>query len=470
MRSIRRILQVSFCLSGVGVVASGCIDGDAVYDRLREFEDPPAAAAGFLGYTNGTDQLPLCGNCHIGQQAEWSHTKHANAWNALQEGPADPSCEACHTVGARGNVVTDENVAWAATGDARYHDVQCESCHGPGLEHITNPDASQPLPSIKVGVGLTNGCGECHTGNHQPFVEEWSQSGHGDMNPFPQTRAACVQCHEARGVFSAWGIRSEYLERHGTDPLPITCPVCHDPHDATNPHQLRYPIDEPNTDINLCMKCHQRGGVPDAISPLPHSPQGPLLLGTAGWRPPNFSFADDTIVATHGTTANPRLCAGCHVNRLEVTDLETGQFVFQSTGHLFRPIPCLDADGIPTPAQDCDVSDRSFAACSISGCHGSQSLARSAFVLARGRLDGLVAALDSLLAQVPASEFDFNDEVLTTAEGARFNSSMASLTGSAVHNPFLMEALLNASIQEVKSEYGVTAPPAGAPIANQGER
>jgi len=453
--SPHRIRDLICRVSVAAVVCTGCVDSDAVFQSLPRFQDPPPASQGFLGYGNPPERLTLCGNCHIGQQAGWSLTKHAGAWTTLQEsGAAQESCETCHTVGAYGNAVTDPNVAWAATHDERYQDVQCESCHGPGLEHVTNPDASQPLPSLVVGVGLTNGCGECHSGNHQPFVNEWAQSKHGNMNPAPQVRAECVQCHEARGIFRAWGVKAEFIEKEGTTPIPITCPVCHDPHDATNSHQLRFPVEEPNEDTNLCMKCHQRGGAPDpATGSRPHSPQGPLLLGTAGWRPAGFAFSNDTIVATHGTRANPRMCATCHVSRLEVTDLETGAFVFQATGHLFRPIPCLDAQGIPTPEPNCDVSQRSFAACAESGCHATPQVAQAAYLTARQRIDSRVATLNALLGQVQLSEFDSTDNRLTTAEGAKFNADLGALRGSAIHNPFLMEALLDASIAEVRTFY-----------------
>ena len=169
-------------------------------------------------------------------------------------------------------------------------------------------------------------------------------------------------------------------------------------------------------------------------------------------------FADDTIIGTHGTEANPRLCATCHVNRMTVTDLATGDFVFQASGHLFQAAPCLDASGIPTRETDCNTSERSFSACSISGCHASPDQASAAFIAATTRIDGLVATLNGLLGSVPSSEFDATDNVLSVAEGAKFNADLAGLRGSAIHNPFLLEALLNASIQEVMSKYPTPTP------------
>ncbi len=442
----------------VGLWTLGCIDDDAVFANLRPFDEPPAAAQGFLGYASGTgERRPICGNCHVGKAAEWRETRHAHAWRTLQEsGFIERSCEACHTVSDYGNLVEQSEVAWTATRDPRYQDVQCESCHGPGLDHVTNPDAFQPLPPLDVGIELTTGCGECHQGTHQPFVEEWAQSRHGNMNPAPQRQAACVQCHEARGIFKAWGVRADYVEKERTTPIPITCGVCHDPHDATNAHQLRFTIEEPNEDTNLCMKCHFRGGTPDpASSSRPHSPQGPLLLGVAGWRPPGFTFADDTIVGTHGTRQNPRMCATCHVNRLEVTDAQTGAFVFDATGHLFLAVPCLDVEGKPTGERDCDVSRRSFEGCTQSGCHGSATAASAAYVVAQNRIAALVSSLEELLGQLPVSEFNPTDGRLTTAEGAQFNAQLGALRGSAIHNPFLMESLLEESIDQVEMDYGL---------------
>ncbi len=105
-------------------------------------------------------------------------------------GTRQASCEECHTVNELGNVV-DSVAGYNATGEARYHDVQCESCHGPGLTHVTNPTSTDaPLAPLSVGVDLTEGCGECHSGAHHPFVEEWAQSRHGDGIPASHSASA----------------------------------------------------------------------------------------------------------------------------------------------------------------------------------------------------------------------------------------------------------------------------------------
>ncbi|MCG6955785.1 MAG: hypothetical protein LJF04_07330 [Gemmatimonadetes bacterium] len=438
---------------------SGCVDEKVVYRDRALFEQPPSAAQSFLGYSDQGSKLVVCGNCHVEKQAMWEQTKHANAWADLQaSGHATSSCEPCHTVNANGNWVTGD-AGWVATQDTRYQDVQCEACHGPGLDHVTNPTVeTEPLAPLSVGVDLTTGCGECHQGTHNPFVEEWSQSAHAVLSDHMATNASCQPCHTGDGALTAWGENDNYLEKADVangDHLPITCGVCHDPHGGPNAHQLRYPISSANVDSNLCMKCHQRRSVPDPTSSRgPHSPQGPTLLGTAGWWPPGLT---GKLVGTHGTpSANPELCARCHVSRFEVTDPATGDFTFQATGHVFSAIPCLDADGKPTTG-DCDVSQRSFQACTGSGCHGSEDVARAAMATVLARRDLLVGEIDALLAQVPSTEFSTTDDRYTVAEGSQFNRDLAAMDGEPIHNPFLVEALLIASIDALKTTYHLTA-------------
>jgi predicted CXXCH cytochrome family protein len=443
----------------VGMIGAACTDEETVFVERPFFDDPPANAAGFLGYDEIDQSLTICGNCHVGKQGDWEFTKHADAWNTLQEsGSAQEFCENCHTVGPNGNATDDGG--WASTADERYYDVQCESCHGPGETHVSNPDASaKPLASIAVGLGLSNGCVECHSGSHHPFVDEWEQSRHGAAaNVGVRSRESCQPCHEGRTALKVFGEDAVYLEENSGEELGIVCAVCHDPHGGPNEHQLRFPVNVRNVDEHLCMKCHQRRAVPSPTSSRgPHSPQGPLLLGQdVGWIPPNFAHDPGSIVGTHGTEANPNLCATCHVFGREVTDPLSGDFVFSATGHNFKPIPCLDAQGVPTASEDCDVSERSFLSCTASGCHGTETAARSAFVVAKDRIALRVAELDALLALVPASEFDTGDNVLTVAEGAKFNSGLGAIRSSSTHNPFLTEALLIGSIQAVEDEYGVS--------------
>lgn len=153
----------------------------------------------------------------------------------------------------------------------------------------------------------------------------------------------------------------------------------------------------------------------------------------------------------HGS-ANPGTCATCHMRRVG----DTGDGGAQYTGHRFDAIPCVDAQGVPTTG-DCDESQRSFQACAGSGCHFSPSTARTFYDFNRQEVDSLAAELNALLAQAPVSAFRTGDGLITTAEGARFNAQLADKIGSVAHNPYLMKALLAASIQQMELDYGLHA-------------
>ncbi len=402
------------------------------------------------------------------------------------------SCENCHTISENGNITTGD-VGYAAVADEAYHDVQCESCHGPGLDHVQEPDLPGNVPLARVALDdSTSSCAACHTGTHHPFVEEWSQSGHAQIVTSAASNPSCQSCHNGLGVLDAWGVRANFVEKGSTTPIATTCAVCHDPHGSPNTAQLRFPIDSPDPEQNLCMKCHIRRTEPaggSAYGARPHAPQGAVLLGTAGYRPAGFAYDTSRIFTSHASLANPELCAGCHVQGFTVTDSATGAFVFQATGHLFRPIPCLDSQGVPTGDNSCayTTAARTWQACAASGCHASQAVANSAFINERDRLrllaDQVWADLNadekidafptdtgflaSIMATAPA-EFAV-DSIITAAEGAEFNVRMVGEGRYAngdksfgVHNPFLAEALLRANIQELQVTYPFLAPPAPA--------
>lgn len=475
-------VTAAFALLTVGAACERIVEV-----RRPFFRDPPAAAAGVLGYDDEPTKLTVCGNCHIGQQGGWKQTAHADAFARLGASPQE-SCADCHAVTERGNA-SEAQIGWAATRDSRYRDVQCESCHGPGLQHVSNPDATQPLASLAVphptgGAGSlflsqagTEGCGECHSGAHQPIVEEWAQSPHAEVVPSPAGNAACQQCHRGQQILLAWGEDANYKEKNSPEHLPITCGVCHDAHSGDNPGQLRFPVTTPAIEQHLCARCHNRRTAPVATSVQglrPHAPESALLIGDAGWFPPGVNFSEGQILGTHGTERNPRLCATCHLPKFQIGDpLRAGTLV-EATSHLFRPIPCVDAQGRPLPfGQSCDLTPeaRSFKSCTGSGCHGTEQTAFSALTSAmlevQRAADQLIGQLQRVDPNLGAAggEIDPTNPVFTVAEGAFFNYNLAtfgsaefgtnSIVGSTVHNPFLIRALLIASIQAVQDRYGV---------------
>ena len=446
---------------------AGCTTEKIVYRSGSNFAAPPSSAKSFVGYSDETSKQTVCGGCHVDAQSKWVTTKHASAWSTLaNSGSMQGYCQACHTVGAYGNAATDTTVGWNGSKDSRYHDVQCESCHGAGLTHASSPTSTnRPLASIKADTNISSGCGECHSGVHTPFVQEWRASLHSTSATATAsiTTAAntyCQGCHTAQGALLAFGVTENYIEKADTGKLmqSITCATCHAPHGSANDHQLRFPINTPSTETNLCMKCHQRRANVDITTTSGvHSPEGPTLLGTAGWFPPGMS-ASDSIIGSHGNTdRNPKLCATCHVSRNTINDAVTGKFVFQSTGHRFKATPCVDANGQPTVNQTCAVTAQTFRSCVATGCHASESAARSAFNSASARITLETNQLVALVAQAKAKKpADFLASApMNTGRGANFNVSLAQKTGSFVHNPYLVEQLLVASINQIKIDYNL---------------
>jgi hypothetical protein len=219
------------------------------------------------------------------------------------------------------------------------------------------------------------------------------------------------------------------------------------------------------------MKCHQRRADPSQVTTRNsvHSPEGPTLLGLAGWFPPGMS-AGDSIIGTHGTPSrNPKLCATCHVARNTATDQASGKFVFQSTGHRFIAAPCVDANGVPTTAQTCDISGKTFRSCVSSGCHATETVARTLYLTDSTRILQLVNSANSAIAKVKVlkpADCTLGGPTYTSCLGAQFNVSLAQAPGGFIHNPFLIEQLLVASINQLQVNYGVT-PSISVPLSLQ---
>jgi predicted CXXCH cytochrome family protein len=471
------------------LTVTGC-DDDVVYQDRPPFNPPPDAASGFLGYFDATAGKTTCGNCHADFHANWSTTAHAGAWETLNANPnKQDACFTCHTVTGNGNAANGTTAGYDAVKTDVYHDVQCESCHGPGLNHVEGIGQGTVIrPLAKLSMSGTGDCGDCHSGTHHPFDQEWAASRHSVVSASRASEESCAGCHEGRAALERWGVEANYVEKESaTDYQPVAaCAICHASHGSANPSQLRFPITSNDPAENLCMKCHLRRAEPEPPSSVrPHAPQGGVLLGTAGWRPPGFAYDTAEIYGSHATTRNPKLCAGCHVVAFTVTDKETGAFTFQATGHLMRPIPCLDPNGQPTADKTCayNATARTWQSCTASGCHANANVAASAFNATRSRMKFLADQLwqdknsDGTLQAAPTDggalatvrqtrpgEWSSADNAITPAEGAEFNARLCGEFGSSnsdnskgVHNPFLCDALFTSTINYIKSYYSLPA-------------
>jgi predicted CXXCH cytochrome family protein len=513
-----RAIAPAALIFSLAIGFGGCVDKETAFVDKPALDQPTDSAFMFVGYVRpDSAKLTACGNCHATFQSSWMTTGHAEAWETLQgSGHAQTFCEPCHTTNELGNPITVPAGFNAAAGDStRYLDVQCESCHaGVGAsgqsttwEHVNDPLAVRPLASITADTAATTGCGECHTGEHHPFIEQWAQSGHANTS-FASGRTGCDECHEGRtALVRKFFETSDYVEKFGDEVQPIVCAVCHDPHGSAFTANLRAPINLGSSDVfpstsHLCYQCHSRIGTPPSTHG-PHAAQGLLVLQTdIGWLPAGF---DEPPVGGHGNPdVNNELCITCHVVMYEITDQATGEFQFQSVGHLFKALPCLDAEGIPTVEDTCTDAERDFTGCTA--CHDEQT-ARNFYDFIINQMNSLTDSLwfdtngnnavdpgvdAGLLPQVAALDtvqLDPRDGVITVGEGAFWNAQLAytkdrpfwadaivypgiagpdddengvpdgvewsahKASGDGVHNPKFLRELLRASIDAVLAEY-----------------
>jgi hypothetical protein len=223
-----------------------------------------------------------------------------------------------------------------------------------------------------------------------------------------------------------------------------------------------------------------------------------VLLGSLAGGP-QFCLRHRPDLRIHATSANPKLCAGCHVNKFTVNDPASGNFAFQSVGHQFEAAPCVDAQGVPTGQDDCAFTNaaRNWSSCTTSGCHANEDVAANLFNATRGNIEAFAAVLwvdtdhdqtidaypadDGYLPRIKAQTTDLNpsDNVVTGADGMEFNVRLCAEgrhghpDGSfGTHNKFLCEALLVQGAAYLKSVYAfLPAPPANvARLAEQWSR
>jgi hypothetical protein len=341
--------------------------------------------------TNGTTNLTqkitagtymgssVCSLCHSGSTnaadiyTPWAATKHARAFKEAIDGVSTDhfgkNCISCHVVGFDTNALAANNgfddvmvsSGWIfptnftngtfASMPAELQNlanIQCESCHGPGSEHVN----AAIYPAFtrtnlanwpRIGATLAAGsCVQCHDSlSHHYKTAEWKNSRHAiaTRSPSGAGRDACIRCHTAKGFV-------DFISSGGTPYVTntvyeaITCAACHSPHSGANAHQLRsaplYTLPEGTTVTNaglgaLCMQCHHsRNGAATnnvlkysqnlptwdgGVSFGPHdSTAGEMIEGVGG-----ITYGRDIPSGTHSITIS-NTCVGCHMQPVASTD------------------------------------------------------------------------------------------------------------------------------------------------------
>jgi len=178
---------------------------------------PPKERAALIAERGGarTELLPsraayvgseACRGCHAAEFETWSQGAHAQAIKSLEKGgeAANAECLACHTTafGRDGGfpkaAVAAEHVDLARVG--------CESCHGPGGDHV-GADA------VRVGTILSLGdkcdscvilqiCGSCHDDTNDPGFEfeveaKIAAQRHGSFEPAASRQPSASRATDA---------------------------------------------------------------------------------------------------------------------------------------------------------------------------------------------------------------------------------------------------------------------------------
>ena len=114
-----------------------------------------------------------CASCHQQAYDIWKKTRHSHAFAALKTKNRlfDAACVGCHSVGygQQGFVNLKATPQLA--------NVQCESCHGPGADHLKAPGAGNyKTPATPAS------CIVCHDRDNSPdfvFDKYWPVIAHG---------------------------------------------------------------------------------------------------------------------------------------------------------------------------------------------------------------------------------------------------------------------------------------------------
>jgi len=123
--------------------------------------------------------MDKCAPCHKPAAAFWRTTVHAGAWKTLVDvgKQADYKCVACHVTGYG-------EVGGTSLGHTqRLENIQCETCHGPGSEHVAAKGLEDP-PAVQRQTNAST-CTGCHNEHHSdtfsyvPYARDILGPGHG---------------------------------------------------------------------------------------------------------------------------------------------------------------------------------------------------------------------------------------------------------------------------------------------------
>ncbi len=277
-----------------------------------------------------------------GEAGKWVEAKQSSKW--------DSACAKCHTTGFD-----------AKTARFAELNITCESCHGPGSEHVARGG-----DKTKIKKDLSNAtCSQCHGQGAQ--LEQMGHTTHfaNMLATNDHYNDSCMSCHSATYIFAPKDAKPTVKDfKTGAlknDRIGITCVVCHDPHKKANEAQLRKDPQE------TCVQCHTSEG-PVAAGKDPHHGQKEIFEGNIGFG----------VAAT--PSAKTARCVDCHM---------------ANGNHFFK---------VGTPELKLTEHGKEITVNSCSKCHSNmtaehikdiQTRVQAQMKTLRGRLDAVKAKLDA---------------------------------------------------------------------------
>lgn len=177
------------------------------------------------------------------------------------------TCVNCHAT----NLVRNYDVAtntfattWTEMG------VGCEACHGPGREHIEDPDHLKVFTMKKVAARqLFDACGYCHGNKNNVFLGFRAGDRYEDY-AVPFLISEPIPANDPQGDFWPDGRPSRFNRPQALTLTgcfqkgDATCTNCHRMHGGWNNHALKVAIDAPGgghtrESDTLCTQCHTVG-------------------------------------------------------------------------------------------------------------------------------------------------------------------------------------------------------------------
>ncbi len=439
---------------------------------------------GFLHPDKARDE---CLECHDDKLEGWSSTGHAIALSAGLDGEYDhfgPSCVSCHSTGynTMATAVNDgfddraaaagwtfpetlEPGNWDAMvaefpDVAALANVQCEACHGPGEAHIFDSSRRDRMISTGLEYGV---CAQCHAEEPYNLIpQQWELSGHADKNamaftyPIGEEEAECVRCHSGAGYIDY--LNGVSVEDTRTNYQVITCAVCHDPHDGSNPSQLRV-FDSVTLPDGLevaeagpaatCMGCHNsrvdpvasvEGAASGGYFSTPHYSTAAELMNATG----GYTWGLTLPTSTHGRVVDDS-CISCHMANSPDQDTVGG--------HTFAMVSPVDGAENVAVCQHCHDGATSFAFEARRDYDGDGVIETNQDEVA-GLRELLAGALTEqgvgILDHYPY--FTLPEGAGADLYGAVYNFKFTASGGTAVHNLRYVVSLLQLSYERLTGE------------------